>query len=97
MLLFFFDWSPRRVGPFLLQRYTLFFIYKLFVGFLHVFISIFNKIKTLRLFRLSVFFATFVVTEKHKIVMEKMLNQLKKLEHATTQEVKKSMQWKEAF
>lgn len=32
-----------------------FFIYKLFVGFLHVFISIFNKIKTLRLFRLSVF------------------------------------------
>ncbi len=97
MLLFFFDWSPRRVGPFLLQRYTLFFIYKLFVGFLHVFISIFNKIKTLRLFRLSVFFATFAVTEKHKIVMEKMLNQLKKLEHATTQEVKKSMQWKEAF
>ena len=59
MLLFFFDWSPRRVGPFLLQRYTLFFIYKLFVGFLHVFISIFNKIKTLRLFRLSVFFCYF--------------------------------------
>ena len=49
------------------------------------------------MFRLSVFFATFAVSEKHKIVMEKMLNQLKKLEHATTQEVKKSMQWKEEF
>ena len=55
VIVLFFYWSPRRVGPFLLQRYTLFFIYKLFVGFLHVFISIFNKIKTLRLFRLSVF------------------------------------------
>ena len=55
LLFFFFDWSPRRVGLSYCKGTHYFFIYKLFVGFLHVFISIFNKIKTLRLFRLSVF------------------------------------------
>ena len=30
VIVLFFDWSPRRVGPFLLQRYTLFFYIQAF-------------------------------------------------------------------